>query len=353
MNHSKEPVTLKILADLLGLTPSTISKALRDSSDISEKTRNMVKKKARELGYQPNIMAQSLIKRRTHILGVIVPDLRVSFFSEVARGIYDQAESMGYEAIVMVHDESVKVERRNLEFFSALNVDGILISAVPGNKNLKVIKQIIDRGIPFVCYDRIIEGLNLQSVTIDDEAAACKLMNHFIVQKKRKKILFVGPTRNLFVARGRYAGYRKSLEQNDIPYHSEYTLSCKINEMDAYQKIKQLIEKGLQFDAVMCVGGLVAYGVGRAILDAGLRIPEDVLLAEFGENHVVYRLGVPFVTVNQFPYRMGQQATRMIVDSIEHGDTSHMENKIVMDTKLIFHKPTKLITKNQMVSEMP
>jgi DNA-binding LacI/PurR family transcriptional regulator len=336
MSHHQKPITLKTLATILGYTPATISKALRDSTDISEKTRQIVKDKAEELGYHPNIMARSLIKRRSHILGVIVPDLGHSFFADLTRGIYEKARSYGYESIIMVHDESAKIEKRNLQFLAALNVDGLLIASVPSIKNNEIILRIQERGIPFVCFDRLIDGLKFNSVTIDDQKASEKLME-YIIKDGRKDIVFIGPLKDLFVARGRYKGYVEILKKYGMQIKPEYILECKTTEESAYSKMVTFIKSGRKFDAVMCVSGLIAFGVGKAILEAGLSIPGDVLLTEFGDNNVVHRLGVPFVTIDQFPYEMGEKSLELIVKLIERKDEVNGNEHIYVDTRLVVH----------------
>jgi len=336
MSHHKKPITLKTLANLLGYTPATISKALRDSSDISEKTIQIVKEKAEELGYHPNIMARSLIKRRSHILGIIVPDLGHSFFAELTRGIYEQARSYGYESIIMVHDENAKIEKRNLQFLSALNVDGLLIASVPSIINNDLIKRINERGIPFVCFDRRIDGLEFNSVTIDDQNAAEKLMEH-IVKDGRKDVVFIGPLNDLFVAKGRYKGYVNVLNKYGIEIKPDYVLDCKTTEDSAHSKMETFIKTGRNFDAVMCISGLIAFGVGKAVIEAGYSIPDKVLLTEFGDNNIVHRLGVPFVTIEQFPYEMGEKSLELIIRLIENKEEVKQHEHIYIDTRLIVH----------------
>ncbi len=335
MEQFKKPVTLKTLAKILGLTPATISKALRDSSDISLKTREMVKKKAKELGYQPNLMARSLIKRRSQIIGVIVPDLAHSFFAEVTRGISEEGRLWGYESIIMVHDEDSKIEKRNLGFLSALNVDGILIAAVPGTQNNKLIERIRERGIPFVCFDRIIDGLQFPSITIDDETASFNLVKNFI-ESGRRNIVFFGPTKDLFVAKGRYLGYCNALKYYNIDYRPEFVIESEISVEDAHRRMKSYILSNYKFDAVICVSGLIAFGAGKAILESGLSIPNDVWLGEFGDNNIVHRLGVPFITVHQNPYLMGKQALEMIINIIEKR-VEQPPQHVFVETQLIFH----------------
>lgn len=334
MTIQKGPVTLKTIATILGLTPATISKALRDSTDISKKTRSLVKNKARELGYHPNIMAKSLIENKSNILGVIVPDLNHSFFADIAKGICEGARQSNYETIIMVHDENENVEKSNLTFLSALNVDGIVIAAVPGVKNNDLIQRIDERGIPFVCFDRIIDGLNFCAVTIDDEKSSLQVVDYFI-NKGREDIVFIGPTTELFVAKGRFDGYRKGLAKHKIEFRDEYVIECSITHEDAQKKMQQFIDSNRTFNAVICVSGVNAYGTGKAIISSDLNIPEDVMLAEFGNNHIVHKLGVPFISVEQFPDEMGRKAVSTLIDVID--SKQYCNEHIFLDTELIFH----------------
>lgn len=336
MEISKKPVTIKTLAQILGLTPATISKALRDEPDISAKTRRLVKQKADELGYEPNIMARSLIKRRSHLLGVIVPDLAYTFFTRVLKGIFTRARSLNYEPIVMIHEENSRIEKRNLGFLAALNVDGILIASVPGTKNNALIKRITENGIPFVSFDRMVDGLDFCSVTINDEAATFELVE-FIAKMGRHKIIFLGPTQDLFVARGRFKGYCRALNYLNIEQKPEFVLECKANTEDAELKIRELIQSRIQFNAIIATGGLVAFGAGKAILAAGLSIPEHVVIAEFGNNDLVHRLAAPFISVEQFPEKMGQKAVELVVELIENKGKDQPKYHVVIETKLVVH----------------
>ncbi|MBN1895576.1 LacI family DNA-binding transcriptional regulator [bacterium] len=327
-------VTLKMIAEQLGMTPATISKALRDSTDISEETKRRVKEVADNLGYHPNLMARSLVQRRSYLLGVMVPDLRISFFSEAVRGIYERAREKGYEAIIVVNDEDLENEERNLKFLAALPVDGILINAVPATTNCRLMQRMRDQGIPFVSWDRTIDGFDTSSVTIDDEAAAFEVMEYF-VKNGRRDILFLGPTDHPSVVRGRYNGFCKGRNLFGIPERADRVATCKIDYEAARDTMQRVLESGIRPDAVLCVGGLIAHGAGRAILDAGLRIPQDILLAEFGDNDVVARLGVPFVTIHQFPLEIGRRAVDILLEEIDLKPRPHAYHHEIIPAKLL------------------
>lgn len=328
-------VTLKELASELGVTAATISKALRDSSEISTETKKRVKETAKRMGYQPNMLARSLVNQRSYLLGVLVPDLRISFFSEVTRGIYERARPLGYESIIVVNDENIDNEKRNLDFLFSLRVDGVLIDAVPGDTNFGLLKRMNDNGIKIVCYDRMLDALDFSSVTIDDAAAAFKLVQYF-VEHSRRNILLLGPTEGFSVAAGRYSGYRTGLEHFGLEYKAEMVVKCRVDDYtDAEQKMALVLQKGIKIDAVMCVGGLIAYGAGRAIQKARLNIPNDIMLSEFGDNHLVHRLGVPFITINQSPYEMGQKAVDLVIKLIENKTKSQPTQHIIIENQLI------------------
>jgi DNA-binding LacI/PurR family transcriptional regulator len=330
-------VTLRDIANVMGMTTATISKALRDGNDISLETREKVKKVAEEMGYRPNILARSLVQRRSFMLGVVVPNLRISFFSEITRGIYERARERGYEAIIMVNDEMPETEERNLEFLSGLGVDGILIDAVPGEQNNPVFERLVKRDIPFVAYDRYVDGMEFDSVTINDEQACYNVVEH-LVKHGRKHIAFLGPTEKLFVARGRFRGYKKGVEDFQLPVDNRYVIPTKLDSDDANDKMLETINSNLPIDAVICVGGLVAYGAGQAILKAGKSIPDEIMMAEFGDNDVVARLGVPFLTVYQYPFKMGQQAVDLLIKQVDAPEQKTIIEHEIIDTKLIYHE---------------
>ena len=330
-------VTLRDIANVMGMTTATISKALRDGNDISLETREKVKKVAEEMGYRPNILARSLVQRRSFMLGVVVPNLRISFFSEITRGIYERARERGYEAIIMVNDEMSETEERNLEFLSGLGVDGILIDAVPGGQNNPVFERLVKRDIPFVAYDRYVDGMEFDSVTINDEQACYNVVEH-LVKHGRKHIVFLGPTEKLFVACGRFRGYKKGVEHFQLPVDDRYVIPTKLDSDDANEKMLETIKSDLPIDAVICVGGLVAYGAGQAILKAGKSIPDEIMMAEFGDNDVVARLGVPFLTVYQYPFKMGQQAVDLLIKQVDAPEQKTIIEHEIIDTKLIYHE---------------
>ena len=327
-------ITIKDIAKEVGVNPSTVSKALRKSSDISVGMQKRIKYVSDKLGYRPNLLAKSLINKRSNMLGVIIPDLRISFFSEAARGIYEQATKNGFETILLVHDENYENEKKKLEFLSDINVDGILLNSVDDVTNIKLYKKLYSEGIKIVCWDRKIRNSNFNSVTIDDKKAAFELTSKFI-QAGRKKIMFIGPNTGIPVAKDRYEGYLMALRKNKIKFNKKLVLKTERTFESAHDVLFDVLKKGTEIDAIICVGGLVAFGAGNAILESKFNIPNDIILGEFGDNDTISRLGVPFYSVNQNPYQMGKESVNLLIECLNDkndclkGININVEHKII------------------------
>jgi DNA-binding LacI/PurR family transcriptional regulator len=337
MTRRNKKTTLKDIAALLDVTTATVSKALKDSPDISRKMKEKVRHLAQQVGYRPNILARSLVQGHHLFIGVIIPDLKISFFSELTRGIYEQARMKGYLPIILVNDEDKQTERENIEFLSSFPLKGLLIDPAPGTDNIPLLENFKNQGISVVTIDRILEKTSFDAVVIDDKKAAFKTINHLIKQGRRK-ILYVGPNTGFSVAKARYRGYLDALAENGISYDASWYLPCEVNAGQAEEVVNQAIINKVKMDAILCVGGLIAFGAGRALLTQNYRIPEDVMLAEFGDNDIVSRLGIPFITVNQSPYRMGKHAIDILLDNENKKKLNKKQKRYIIKSKLIYRQ---------------
>jgi LacI family transcriptional regulator len=331
----RKKVTLKDIAREIGVDPSTVSKALRKSSDISPQMQKKVKSISDKLGYRPNLLAKSLINKRSNILGIIIPDLRISFFSEATRGIYEQATKNGFESILLVHDENYLNEKKKLEFLSDINVDGILLNAVDEETNLELYNRLYDEGIKIVCWDRKISNSKFNSVTINDKKASFELTSKFI-EEGRQRIMFIGPNTGIPVARDRYEGYLMALEEHNISIDKKLILETERTFKDAHNVLYDVLQKGIEIDAIVCVGGLIALGAGNAILESKLSIPDDIMLGEFGDNDIIARLGVPFYSVNQNPYEIGKEAVNLLIKCMNDESNCNTRKNIEVEHKIIY-----------------
>jgi LacI family transcriptional regulator len=293
-----------------------------------------VKKITDKLGYRPNILARSLINNRSKILGCLIPDLRISFFSEAVRGMYEEASRKGYEIILMVHDESKEKERKKLEFLSDIHTDGILLNAAGGKANYPIYQKLTEEGIKFVCWDRKLDGLGFKSITIDDKKAAYNLTTK-IINQGRSNILFLGPRVGIAVAKDRFEGYKLALKEHGIPFNPALVVETFRNFTDSYQKVYSFLNKKIELDGVVSVGGLITYGAGKAILDHKYSIPDDIMIGEFGDNDVVARLKVRFYTVNQNPYKIGKASVDLLIKMIETNESENYFHDIIIESEIL------------------
>jgi DNA-binding LacI/PurR family transcriptional regulator len=335
-------MTLQDIADVLSVTAATVSKALRDSSDISPATKATVRKVSLQLGYRPNLLARSLINNKSKILGVLVPDLRISFYTAAVRGIYEEASKKGYQCVILVHDELESREKEKLEFLSDISVDGVLLNAAGGKANNATIESLAKQGIRIVCWDRSFEDFGFRSAKIDDVKAAYNLTSK-IISHERKRILFLGPHTRIPLLKERFEGYRMALKEHGISYEPELVVQSFRSIDDSHEKILALMKQGIQFDGMISIsGGMSTYGAGKAILEMKRRIPEDVIIGDFGDNEIVFRLGVPFYSVDQKPHEIGIAATDLIIKLIESGRPDVDFADVLIGAEVVERRPVRL-----------
>jgi len=334
----RKRLTIKDIADVLSVSPATVSKALRDGTDISQETKETVKKVSQKLGYRPNLLARSLINNRSKIIGVLVPDLRISFFSEALRGMYEEASKKGYQCVFLVHDELEAREKEKLEFLYDIHADGILLNAAGGKLNYPLIEKMSQEGIRIVCWDRSLDGFGFRSVKIDDFEASYNLTSK-IIKEGRKRIMFLGPHTGISLLRDRFKGYKSALKQNGLPYHPELVVQSFRSVEDSYRKVMEVLRHKIHFDAIVSIGGLITYGAGKAILESKKKVPEDVIIGEFGDNDIVYKLGVPFYSVVQNPQEIGKLSTDLLINMIETGKPDEEFSNVIINSEIVERRP--------------
>ncbi len=338
----KNHVTIKTIAKAANVTPSTVSKALRDRSDISDKRKTEIKELAKKLGYKPNLMARNLVSSISNIIGVIVPDVTTSFFGNILRGINTSARNHQFETIILVNDENFEQERRNIEFLTNLRVEGMIIDLVPGDRNIDLLKELSERGMPIIFVDRKCDQVKADLVSTNDVKVGYSITRHFLSEGKRN-IVFIGSVETLSVANDRFKGYKKALKEFGVPFNPDFKIEVDvaIDEGRLKNKIKDFIKSGQKFDSCICAGGYIAYYTGMVLLETGYSIPEDLLLGEFGDNSIVHRLGVPFVTIDQFPAKIGEKAFNLLVKRIKNPGSHNSRKNNYINSQLVSHHPAE------------
>jgi LacI family transcriptional regulator len=306
------PVRMKDIARDMGLSTVTISKVLRGHSDISDETRKRVLKRMEELHYQPNLAARALITGRTSTIGLVVPDLLHPFFAQIAKAVSAGLRGQGYSLIITSSEEDPDLERQEIEQLLARRVDVMLIASAQWT--VESFRRIEERGIPYVLIDRFFVGLAANFVGVDDEAVGTIATDHLIDQGCRKIAHIRGPETS--TALGRMEGYRRALAARRLTPMPKHVVSIGSSgddrgEPGGYEAAKKLLAAKPRPDGIFCFNDPIALGAMRAILDAGLRIPEDI--AVVGCGNVLYSdfLRVPLTSVDQDSAAIGKIAAEL------------------------------------------
>ncbi|PCE66750.1 LacI family DNA-binding transcriptional regulator [Sediminicola luteus] len=313
----KKRVTLKQIAKELDISVSTASKALRDSKEISQDTRDKVKAFAKLYNYKPNTIAISLQNRRTKNIAVVVPEIVHHFFTTLVSGVEKVANAQGYNVVVCLSNESFEQEVNNMEMLANGRIDGFILSLSKGTlrkKDYRHLQEVMDQGMPVTLFDRITDEVMCDKVVIDDALAAKKAVTH-LLDRGCKRVALVTTVDYVSVGCERTRGYMNALKNVGIEVDDQLIL--KIEDMDTcVSEIQEFLSK-IEFDGVFGVNELFAVSAIKAAQKKGLRVPKDVAVVGFTDGILSQQFSPSLTTVVQHGYDMGQTAAQMLIDRLE------------------------------------
>jgi LacI family transcriptional regulator len=308
---------MKDIAHDLGLSVVTISKVLRNKPDISESTRQRVLKRMHELNYQPNLAARALVTGRSFTIGLVVPDLVHSFFSEVAKGLSSVLRQQGYSLLISTSEENPALERGEIDNLLARRVDALIIASTQWT--VESFRRIEELEMPYVLIDRNFRSLLANFVGVDDEEVGRLATEHLISIGRRRIAHICGPA--VSTAMGRLAGYRRALARHNLDAPAAYVVSGKsiddAGDVSGQEAMKQLLAVDPQPDAIFCYNDPTAMGALREILDNGLRVPEDIAVIGCGNVRYAHLLRVPLSSVDQDSTGIGEHAAELALSLVE------------------------------------
>ncbi len=329
---SKENITIKDIARELGISPSTVSRALKDHPDISQATRDAVNELADRWNYRPNPIALSLKSGSSKTIGVIIPDVVHYFFSTVISGIEDVLYKRDYNMILCQSNELMEQEVKNIRTLLSSRVDGIMASVTKTTREFGHYRNIIDKNIPLVFFDRAAEDLKTDSVVIDDETGAYKAVNHLLRMGKKRIIHLSGPPQ-LAIARNRRNGFMKAMKEYRLTPSEDDIVKC--DDIETAEKIiPELLKRSPQPDAFFAVNDLTAAQTLMIIKQHGLRIPEDIAVVGFTNSQIATLTDPGLTSVDQKGYEMGQIAATLLLERIEN-PRKPLQNKVITSELVI------------------
>ncbi|MFQ3215212.1 MAG: LacI family transcriptional regulator [Marivirga sp.] len=332
----KSNITIKDLARELSVSPSTISRALKDHPDISTGTKKAVKELAEKWNYQPNSVALSLRQSKTNTIGVIIPEIAHFFFSAVISGIEDIAHSAGYHVIISQSNESYEREVMNTKALFNSRVDGILLSVSRETKNYDHLQKLIDSNVPLVFFDRVIDNINACKVIVNDEQGAYEATTHLIEQGFYRIAHLAGP-QNLAISNNRLNGYKAALADNKNMIDENLVKICGLGTYEEAEAItNELLDYRFPPDAIFANNDVAAYGAMTAIKKRGLRIPQDIAIVGFSNWRFSSLIEPALSSVTQPGFKMGQEATRLLMKQImQPDDEEAITETISLKTNLV------------------
>lgn len=325
----KQKITIKTIAKELGVSTSTVSKALRDSHEISIETKDRIKAYADYYNYKPNNLALQLRNQKTKVIGVILPKIVHHFFSTVIKGIENGASEKGYHIMVCFSNESYQSEVDNLKVLSNGSVDGLLVSVAKEtlqNEDFKHFQDLVNEEIPLVMFDRVLDSINCDKVIVDDIGAGYKATKH-LIERGRKKIAMLATPEHVNIGTLRKRGYEKAIKEFNLT--TSNNLAVEIDEAhDPNKQIAQVIERDI--DGVFAVNEIYAAIAIRLAKEKGLRVPQDISVVGFTDG-LISKFSSPSITaIVQHGYTMGKQAVELLIERIENeGDILAPRTKVI------------------------
>ena len=340
--NEKQPLTMKDIATQLGVSVATVSRALKNSPNISKQRREMIQRYAREHDYYPNVIAEQLRHSRqkpSQIIGVILPEIVHYYFASILSGIEEKAKERGYRIMVAQSDERYEREVEICESFMKNKVCGIIVSQAKDTERYDHFKKLVTNGIPLVFYDRICPALNASRVVVDDYQGAYKAVS-YLIETGCKRIAFFGANMNMQISKNRFNGYKDALYHHGMQPQDDLILQCD-NRDDAERITPALLRRKDRPDGFFAINDETAIGILYTAKRMGFRVPDDVAVCGFTDSERAVSCDPMLTTVKQDGREVGSQATDVLIDTVEGKLPIDRAEKRVVRTRLVVRGTTK------------
>ncbi len=331
---SNKKATVHDIALKLGITASTVSRALNDHPRISAATKKLVLKTAKEVNYQPNHIAAALRMGKSRLIGVIVPTANRNFFSSVVRGIDEIADSLGYRVILCQSYENYEKEVETINALLSARVDGIIVSIAKNTEKFDHFQRVIDKGIPLVLFDRITDQIEVNQVVIDDYWASYKAVEHLIAQGYRKIAHFTSP-RKINIYKERLRGYIDALTEHGLAVDQSLIIESNMQLEGGQQSARHLLDQAVEFHAIFSAADYAAMGALQVLKEKNIPVPRQVGIVGFGNEPFTSFTDPPLSTVDQTSIAMGHVTAELFFELLKAEPKKFIPQKSVLKPELI------------------
>ena len=334
------PTTMKDIARDLGVSVVTVSKVLRNHQDIGDETRKRVLDRIKELNYTPNLAARSLVTGRTYLVGLVVPDLLHPFFAQIAKSLSSALLKKGYCLTISTSEENPELEEQEINRLLGRRLDALVIASSCATS--AIFERILKEGPPLVLIDRSFPDLNANYVGVDDEAVGTLATEHLIKVGCKRIAHIRGPENS--PGMGRLKGYLNALSKNKLKSLPGYVSTLRSVDVQSRESgadsMRQLLSLNPRPDGVFCYNDPLAIGAIHAILDAGLRVPEDIAVIGSGNLHYDTELRVPLSSIDQQTESIGERAARLTLSLLE-SKTRPRNKTFILQPQLVIRASTE------------
>ena len=330
----KHQVTIVDIARQLGISKSTVSRALTAHPSVHQQTREKVLKLAEEMEYERNMFSIGLIKKSSHTLGIIVPEFTRSFFPQIIIGAQEKAKENGYNLIISQSDENYDTEVANAKVMLVHQVDGLLVSITKETKTFEHLKVFQRKGIPIVFFNRVCDEMIVPKVIVEDTEGAFAAVEHLIKRGKKRIAHLSGPT-SLSISRRRQDGYMNALKKYGIDFEPELLVNYDLSIPNVEAHIDYFLQLQPRPDAIFAINDPAAIETIRVLKEKGIRIPQDIAVVGFSNDMVSSVIEPSLTTVEQPIKEMGRTAARLLIEQIQRNFEDWKAQTVSLKTTLV------------------
>lgn len=342
---SKYP-TINQLATSLGVAPSTVSRALKNHPGIGQKTKDRVIKKADEIGFIPNMYSNVLRDSQTHLIGLLIPDLNVHFYSRVLMAIEKSLQQQGYAMIVGHSEESLSKEISLINQFVTLRVDGVIAAITKETTRTEHFRKLVDLEIPLVFYERVLNFFDVPKIVSNDYEAAFKATK-YLIDSGCRLLCHIAGSRNLNNSNNRLYGYLDAINGSCLEVNEDLILYSEFDNSKISRFLDESLERQPDLDGILAYNDHIAHQVVNHLIKRGNRVPEDISVIGYSDESIGSCMSPRLSTVEDISCDMGAKAGEMIIDMIQKKE--NQERRIVINQELILRNTTKELNRESVL----
>lgn len=333
---------MRDIAIKLGVSISTVSRALRDVPDINPETKKAVVELAEQLNYKPNPFASNLVKNRSNLIGVLVPNVEENFFARVITGIQSAVFDSAFNVIIANVNDDQEREKRDVENFLLSRTDALIMAPTHENRDFGHLQEVLNRKVPLVFFDRFIEEVPTSKIVVDDFEGAFNAVE-YLISTGCKRIAHLAGHDTLSLARDRKEGYRAALKKHGLYSGDQMILTSGYTYEEGVMAARKLIASTPVPDAVFGVSDRVAIGAMNEFQRLGYKVPDEVSFIGFTNEPVAEMVSPPLTTVEQRAHDIGREAGKMALKLINQNRTKkeYAIETIILKTRLIVRGSTR------------